>query len=472
MASGSNDRWKEHIVLRRLCKGDEVSLKILPKLRKKHFAIEAYRKAFKRINSLYNKRGILLGWSELINDTSLPDKLRSRLRSAEVRRRSLSKADPSLKLPKTYEKLSFLFNEVVKSSQYYNLVELQNELTEKLKGDVEDVNGLISFCGKQIENINALANVSDAVISIKEINRKEYIKSLPNKHNISFLPTGFREFDNKNHGIPRHSFFIISANTGGGKSTVARQLAHNVFQMGGRACIVSMEMSLDENMLRLLSMISGIPTLEIYTRSTKYEKKLLKSWKKFWRKKKDGVATLDFYIPDESITIPQALNFLKPNMYDVVILDYMTLFANIQGKKQHESLDEAGRFCKIWSTQNNCVTVGVAQWDSKEEQIRYSRALQEHASNFWKWTAEEKQKELGFATITQPKARNQKQFPFKLSFDWDTGLVSDYISEGDDYESPKKKKGKNKDKKKKKKGKGKKKISPISNEFDVLEKEN
>lgn len=420
--------WSEHRLLRLICQGNSLSYKVFPYLREDHFTTDSYNKAFQRIQAFFSRKGTLLSWQELVTDSALPEKVTNRLRAREIKRKSLVKHDTALVIPKDFSKVLSLLDRVTIDAQKVHLIDYQRELTEKLSRDKPEeggLNSILSYCNEELEKIANLASPTDSLFKFSESTPKELLSLLPRSDGATFIPTGFKEFDSVNLGLPRDSLLLISANTGGGKSTLARQLGLNTYSMGGRVCIVSLEMSYEENLARLLSNVSGVPSLKLVSDVDRYRKAVRKCLSRLI-KKAGKAARFDFYVPEESDTIPKMLSFLAPNRYDMIIVDYVSLAAPMH-KDVWRSLDLSARYSKIFATKNRCVVGLLAQWDAKEDQVRYARALQEHASNAWKWIATQEHLDAGYLDISQAKARNQRRFDFKVSVDWPTSRVSDYV---------------------------------------------
>ena len=417
--------WVEHLILRSVSKNNELSIRLLADISVDHFISTPYKKAFRRILSYYSKNGRILTWKEIVNDTSLSDKVINRLRSREIKRGTLLKNDASLKLPKDYEQSKKLLERLVTYSQHLQLIKLQNSLSEKLGVDklsTEDINGVLSFTYNSIEDIDRLKGSSEDILSLPEMNSKELWNYVRSNMGNYYVPTGFRDFDKINVGIPKDSYFLIAAPTGCGKSTLTLQLCINMFsKFGARVCLVPLEMSTEQNLLRVASNLTGISKNDLLLNADLYKKKVKKTFKKFFTKK--GLATLDFYTPDESDDLRKILTFLKSYNYDIIFIDYISLVASMD-KDNWRSLDLSARFAKMFATKNDTIVSLIAQWGNKKDQVRYAEALVEHASNCFKWiTTEEELREVGIINVRQPKARNQDPIPFKLKVNLATSKI-------------------------------------------------
>ena len=423
--------WIEHLILRTITKNSKLSNKMLSDIKLEHFISVPYKKAVRRLLAYHSKKGRILSWRELTKDASLSTMILNRLRSKEIKRKNLVANDASLKLPKNYDEAITYIDKLITYSKHKNLVEMYNSLGDMLsKEDLtsEDANGIISFTNTEIEKVNLLEPQRTKIESLSKQNPIKLWKRLLKSFKTFHVPTGFSVFDNQSMGIPKDSYWLIYATTGGGKSSVVLQTALNIQKLGGRACLVSREMSFEQNALRIVANITNTPKDEITKHPELYRNKILKAFKNQFLGKE--VALFDVYTPDEeSLTLKQLLPKLKEYYYDAIFVDSINLMTPLHADSW-QNLDYAGRYAKVWATNNKTVVALTAQVDKEKEEVRYGKALVEHAANAWKWSiTEEELLEIGILDIKQTKARNQRPFPFKLKFNPATSVVSDYIDE-------------------------------------------
>jgi archaellum biogenesis ATPase FlaH len=408
--------WDEHLIIKTLSRNDSLANKIIPELSIDHFISTPYRKTFKRILSFYGKSGRILTWKELLHDPVLSDKIITRLKSREIKRKALVNKDAALRLPININELKVIFENLVVNSQYIKLIDLQNKLSDKLKDkkmNTEEVEGIISLCSDNVEKIQGLKGSSGAILKTTELSPKEAWNLFSTKLRKFCVPTGFKNFDSVNVGIPKDSLWVISAPSGAGKSTVAMQVGMNAYRLGAKVCIVSLEMSVEQILLRIAANLTGISKDDINKNPDMYRIKIKKAFKKFF-KPPTKVAGFDLYIPGGDDDISDVLMYLKPQDYDIIFIDYISLLAPMHGDVWR-SLDLSARFGKVYATNNETIICLIAQWDEEKDNIRYAKALREHSSNLWKWLISQEQlKETGLLNIQQPKARNQNPLDFTV----------------------------------------------------------
>lgn len=462
-------KWIEHILLRALCnpKRHEINEALLADLREEHFSSISYRETFKRILNYYAKKNRILTWKEIIADSAIPEKIRTKLRAQEVKRRKLSDHDQSLILPNKEPEYRSLLDSLFIESKKAQLIEVQNFLTEKLDKSnltVDDIDKIFFETEGRIDRIKTLSSGVGQMFQLSNKNVKRSLDDFYEKvQNQFFLPTGFKGFDTINVGIPRDSLFILSGKTGTGKSSLATQLAINMKRNGARVANVQLEMSVEMNLYRIASNFLGLPPNEISKEYPKYRKKLLKKFDKFINT--DDDSCLDYYIPDADHTIIDVFTALKPSHYDIIIVDYLTLLAELKASSEAAGWSKSTRYAKMFSTNNLCVSCILLQLDDEANRVRYSRGIVEHASNSWMWNeSKEDIAELGYITINQKKARNQNDKKFRLKADLACCKFTDYDGE----EEPEERRERHSYKDKKKKFDGKEPIEEdIPNEDDI-----
>lgn len=215
--------WTQHIILRSLTvqKKKDITEKLISNLSEDHFSLETYRIAFRRLYAMYLKKGRLLSWKELIFDSSIPDRNREKLRLREIKRSKIVVTDKSLLLPKSYEEFSALLESNWYNAVHNKTIQLQNKLTTDLSGKQltnEDINRVYEEIEQSLSGIKKLSSTSGTIFHLSKPTITECLANFRNKlKNNFFIPTGFKEFDDRNLGIPVDSFFLIAGKAGSGK---------------------------------------------------------------------------------------------------------------------------------------------------------------------------------------------------------------------------------------------------------------
>lgn len=94
-------------------------------------------------------------------------------------------------------------------------------------------------------------------------------------------------------------------------------------------------------------------------------------------------------------------------------------------------LSDTVRYAKRIAVKLNCVIVLLSQIN-EEGQLRGSRAIGFHASYWWRWNCGAEDKQKGFVTVEQPKARSGEQYDFYLTCDFQHMRMDSYMGPADD----------------------------------------
>jgi replicative DNA helicase len=386
--------------------GDRIAGWILPRLSEEHFSFEPSRDFYRRLMALVRKTGEIPRWDDLLEDLVIAQDSREELaqRRPEV---VTSKKDARRLVERLdeYRRARIVFR-------------MQRHIARVFKGDQVNLEELTDQLSDMLGKARSTGDMVDHMVHVGD--RKtdtRVIAELMQASRDEFIPTGFRAFDSENQGIPRGSCFIIAATTGGGKSLMAISIALHQARIGARVCIVSLEMSRQEMLRRILSNLTAIPLAQInraheLDRST--QKALMQAWLDYNARVRRTGGRLTLVSPQDDVTIEDILTLLRPYEYDNTIVDYLGLCKGMDGEDQWRKMGSAARYSKIVAGGSNSIVTLLAQL-SNDGVIRYSRAIQEHASLMWTWNyTDAAVRDSRIMTVQQPKARNLKSFPFML----------------------------------------------------------
>ncbi len=405
--------------------------KVFALINEECFYTKTARDCFSRIKALMKSKGVRTSWGELCNDPLIDENTRRKLRDFKEKAISV-------------ESLAKAVNLLFKYRQMRILLELSNTIQKQLDDSKVDVPALIEISQKRLAKATINADVEKWFIHIgaKDKSDLKEVRKLLKPDPKAFIPTGFKEFDEQNHGIPRGSLMLLAGPTGAGKSLLAGQLALNMSRIGAAVCVVPMEMKNEEMLQRTLGNISSIEMQKIIFPKvlTDLEKKrIISRYKKLRNKIKSMGGRFSLFSPDQDLTAEESVLILSAYDFDVEIYDYVSLFKGVDGDDQWREMKNVTRFLKRYASINRKVVILCAQL-SEEGLIRYSKGMVEDASNAFFMQPSDKTRETGVMLIDQPKARNQKKFKFPLLFDYEQMTVRDLTNkEKRDLDNEKKK---------------------------------
>jgi KaiC/GvpD/RAD55 family RecA-like ATPase len=381
----SRREWTQHILLKSLCspKREEVNNKIIADIKPEYFSSNLYRKSLRLVKQHYDDTGDFYTWSELIGLPELGTKNATKLKALELRRLKLKQTDDSLNLPSNEKQYTTFIKRTLHDAKHLKLIELQNELSEGLQVDdmtTESLEPLLDLVKATVQEIDTFKVNRGSLFEINDKNAKSKIKELyHNMKNNFIIPTGFTAFDNVNMGIPLDSLFVIAAKSGCGKSSMLLQYFINARKQGARCCLLPLEMSEEQMLIRLASNLLEIPANELLKGLKKYYKKIIKAIREFCAPlNNNDPGCIHFYMPEMGETLPDVLEKLQTYKYDIIGVDYLNLLTQTSTEKW-ESLYNDSAYAKRFASKNRTQVVLLAQLDDKTDDIRYSKGLKEHA---------------------------------------------------------------------------------------------
>lgn len=406
-----------------MCSGGKVGSTVMSMVNADHFYYGPTKEVHSRIVKVTRASGELPTLSDVVTDPAISEDTRKLLRKSTVKvAKNVESARKLVKRLDEFRKLRGLY------------FRFENGL-QTLQKESVDLDELIEDTSDTLMKLRSTAGVEQTLQHIgKGNNTTNLVKRMLSSDAPPVIRTGFTEYDERNGGFFFGALVTLAATTGGGKSTVADQLAHNIplLNQNTDAVLVSLEMTEEDCVSRKLSRLGRVPVNKFQQRKvTDAEaKKVKKAYAKYVNALKENNSRSTIFSPTEDMSIEEILFALKPYGYRVIIIDYISLLKGMDGDDQWRMLGNAARFCKIWAKTHNIVVIVLAQLDENNPmQIRYSRAIKEHSNNMWAWTCTEDNKETGLIEIRQLKARNQDPFPFYLGIDFEHMDVRDPDSE-------------------------------------------
>ncbi len=419
MAKLSSPRT-ELAVLRAACHKDElVSSTVLTKIDESYFYSEEAQEIFQLAKQVRNQTGKAVPYRMLLEHPQLTKEAANFFRNSQV---AITEKNEALRA----------ISALAEYRRRRNLAEMVNTVGDALNKPSVNSKELLEKASSMVSRARASKDDTVLIRYGHRDNAGDIIKKvLYADRSQDIIPTGFKTFDDVNGGLFRGSLMIAAGTTGGGKSTLANQMAVNFASMGYPVDILPLEMSELEMSARIMATVTRFDSLKLLlqrmTRAEKamVEQKLLR-WRKMLSRKRSYYA---IHKPREDVTMEEALAMMTA---PIKIIDYVGLLAGNDGDDQWRKLGQATRYAKIHAENTNSLVIVLAQLDNNGL-IRYSRAMAEHASNFWSFVVDKESREQGILNIEQQKARNQKQFPFSLKIEGDLMRVYDLPNNGVDY---------------------------------------
>lgn len=372
--------WNQHLVIRTLVEGNlfNTSVKIITTLRPEFFSSLCYRKAFSIIREHFGETGEIIPYRDLVTHPNLRESDALKIRTLERKRKKSFGDNENYKLPESSIGLRNLCESLQYDVKQREIINLNNDLAVLLQKDMphEKIEEVIERVRETLERVDSLRLDRGKLFKATYESLKQKIKDLYKMMRDNYyIPTGFKEFDTINIGIPATALFTIAAPTGCGKSSLCLQYLMNAVNAGAKVCLLPLEMSEEEMVLKIASNLLEIPPNDLMRTLKDVFPEIRKAFKE-WIENTDG--EFHMYTPDINETLPDVLMKLRSEHYDIIAVDYINLLAGMKEEKW-AALDEAGIYAKRYAGKYKTQIVFLAQLDKYTGDTRYSKAIMEHS---------------------------------------------------------------------------------------------
>lgn len=414
------DRNLELLAVKGMCRDSQVSSYLFSTLKEEHFSDSSAKELYKRLAKISRNKGEPPEYDDLLSDPAVSPNARKSLGKLELKvPGKKAKAKSLTERLEEYRKCRTL---------YHNTATLYKEFTDKDKIDIEE---LIGRAADSLTKVRIATNQQKVYHLGKGNNMDRLVEDILIGDKAMYIPTGFEAWDAVNGGIPYGEYFVICASTGGGKSVMATTVLYNQAKLGYRGCLVPLEMTEEQTMVRVLSALSGIEATRIAQKklAPNEQKKIWKLYKKIKGKMMEKEGTFSIFAPDTDMTCEEILFTLKPYQYDNIAIDYISLLKDVSADENSvKQLGNVARYSKVYATQTKTIVTMCAQL-SDEGKVKYSRAISENSGLSWLWTYTDENKESGIIDVRTGKSRNLVPLNFSLGHDYAKMRIYDIARE-------------------------------------------
>lgn len=303
---------------------------------------------------------------------------------------------------------------------------------------------------------NHLLHMNKAIPHDDELYDVGKLEVFSDQEQFKIHPSGLsEEFDATNGGFADQELILLGGRRGSGKSIISLNMAINRFLQGNTVAFFTIEMRYKEVYDRTLSIVSGVPFLDIFKNRTTAQQKVQmakakfevfykpsnvvnelleelrekKDFKKFDEKVKLVKPPLKehrlFFIDDESLTlnrIDHYNNMFKHKYpdYTMSVVDYLNIIKHDDQKDWKSQIVIADNL-KSQSRKHNITTVSPYQIDATGE-ARFAKGILDSADKSFSFfpAAESDNGEVeNSINIHTTKIRNGKRMSFDVPMDWE-----------------------------------------------------
>lgn len=384
-----------------------VSSFLLASVDESFFHYEPCKAAFNRLITVSKKRSKIISFDDLLEDPALNEEYRDILR--EYKKKPV----------KTDDQAKQLLHSLDDYRKTRHLYYMAKNIIDTLKEPEVDVDALLDETTDKLTETRSRESMADLVFTIgADANAEDLAEQAMSPEDEMLLKSGFTEFDERNGGLPSEGVMLLAATTSGGKSVTRMNMMANIYKLNSVSVgTVSLEMNAKKETRRLLSKLTGIAFWKFNKKRLKKEEKdaARLAWKKFHKFGVKNNCGYSLLCPTRGLSIQQLLMLVKPYKWKVLAIDYISLLEGADAADQWKVLSTITRECKVFSAENHCLVILLAQLDSEDDRIRYSKGILEHADNAWIWNyTKQEQRDIKTLPIKQLKARDQELFSFDL----------------------------------------------------------
>ena len=210
------------------------------------------------------------------------------------------------------------------------------------------------------------------------------------------IPTGLAAFDEISGKLRPKELVVIAAESGGGKSTFALQIADHVSALGHAVAIFSLEMDRSEIIASMVSDSAGVPSKRIREMDALDPREHSQ-----WTGAMNAMGQRPIFIYDhQSLALAEVRSHLrsvvartKPGMLKLVVLDYLRLFNLSDLDTEEQAISEFVRGCKMLAKQFDCVVLLLAQFNRETSKnqgqrptvknLKGSSGIEHNANKIW-----------------------------------------------------------------------------------------
>ena len=313
---------------------------------------------------------------------------------------------------------------------------------------------------------NHLLHLNKAIPHDDELYDVGKLEVFSEQESFKIHPSGLSaEFDATNGGFADQELVLLGGRRGSGKSIISLNMAINRFLQGNTVAFFTIEMRYKEVYDRTMSIVSGVPFLDIFKNRTTVPQKIQMATAKFDTfyqpsslvnelleelkvkqdfKKFDAKVKLVkpkmkehrlFFIDDEGLTlnrIDHYNNMFKHKYpdYTMSVVDYLNIIKH-EDQKDWKSQIVIADNLKSQSRKHNLTTVSPYQIDATGE-ARFAKGILDSADKSFSFfpAAEGDDGEVeNKINIQTTKIRNGKRMSFDVPMDWECVRINPNSSE-------------------------------------------
>lgn len=238
-----------------------------------------------------------------------------------------------------------------------------NAMFESLKDHGTDLDDALGICDSVLRSVEE-AGQPQQQTSIAEL--LFGLQSDEARQSMG-IETGFPQLDEMLSGLHGGQLIVLAARPGVGKSALAGNIAQNLAQRGDGVLFVSLEMSRNDLIYRLVGRISGLRLWMMKSKDVKYHDDILNAMNSMMK----WPLWLDDKVPRTVSDIAATARILvRRSQVKLIVVDYLQLIAasaNTQRAPREQQVAQITRELKVLSKQLNLPIIALSQLNREAE---------------------------------------------------------------------------------------------------------
>jgi hypothetical protein len=431
----------EFLTLVRVISDPDLQGRLWPRLTDDHFAADTSRAVYSRLKTLQVAGREWPKIGTLSIDPALPKAAQAQL-GAFIAKAEKGNLAPEITLtngqkvsvsrPEDFEGHVYdvLDSYRVIRKSWEKVLEATNKIADEQAFDPLRGPEVFELAATEILNLRGKEAVADALMHFgfgitDEDNKKrqrEVLKTFATDRQR--FKTGFATYDDKAGGIQPGEVVLIGANTGGGKTAFGLSLMTNMARMGTSVAMLQLELTTTQVNERLSANLADTDSELVRSGklTDKQKKKIIAANDDFHDELRNARSRLTVFAPS-SATIQECEYVFKTFPYRVWFIDYINLLKWEGGGKERSGEDwtrlsdivkEFKRLAKKYGIAIVLAVQVNVDKDSGDIEIRYAKAMKEHADVVLVWNLTQDARNEGVVWMRHLKARQYEPFDFPV----------------------------------------------------------
>ena len=431
----------EFLTLIRVISDPDLQSRLWPRLTDDHFAADTSRAVFSRLKTLQMAGREWPKIGTLSIDPALPKAAQAQL-GAFIAKAEKGNLSPEITLtngqkvsvsrPEDFEGHVYdvLDSYRVIRKSWEKVLEATNKIADEQSFDPLRGPEVFELAATEILNLRGKEAVADALMHIgfgitDEDNKKrqrEVLKTFATDRQR--FKIGLSTYDDKAGGFQPGEVILLGAGTGGGKTAMELTIMCNMARMGTSVAMLQLELTTTQVNERLSCNLADMDSDLVRSGklTDKHKKKIIAANDDFHDELRNARSRLTVFAPS-SATIQECEYVFKTFPYRVWFIDYINLLKWEGGGKERSGEDwtrlsdivkEFKRMAKKYGIAVVLAVQVNVDKDSGDIEIRYAKAMKEHADVVLVWDLTQDARNEGVVWMRHLKARQYEAFDFPV----------------------------------------------------------